>query len=136
MKFKLVNRKITFTKEGKMIFTADLYNEENPFENPPRLPKYSTINQDLIKKMVEQPGEYEYINNMYPYKKELKEYYLRVDENGKPVLRDGHAVTISAIQIWQKKVADMDTGELVWAEDPESVIARILFRHYIPVELK
>lgn len=135
MRLKLINKKITFTKNNMMIFTADMFNEDDPFGNPPRLPKYSTINQEFIKAMLERPQDFEYVNCMFPYTAKLPSLYLRVDKYGKPKLKGGKAVIINSMTVWAAKAEDADTGQLIWVEDPNTIVQRILFRHYIPVQL-
>lgn len=135
MKFKLINRKITFTDEGQMIFSAELFVDNDPFANPARLPKYVETNQAVIREIVDNPSDYEYVDNMFPYEKQLDGVYLKIDKYGMPVMEDGHAIMRHTLLIWQKKVVDPETGKLVWAKDPESIITRILNHYYIPLEV-
>lgn len=131
MRVKLKHRKITFAKNGTLIFTADMYDENNV-----KLSKFYAINPSWIKFAIEHPEESEYIDNMFPFEKPLRECYLRIDKNGKPVIKNGRAIVINSIKIWAKKTVDTDTGELLWVENPEITIHRILFHHYIPVNFE
>ena len=131
MKVKLKHRKITFAKNGTLIFTADMYDASNA-----KLAKFYTDNPNWIKFIVEHPDQSEYIDNMFPFEKELDGYYLRVDKNGKPVLKNGKATIIHKMKIWAKQTKDMDTGELMWVENPEVMIHRILFHCYMPVSVE
>ena len=136
MRFKLINRKIEITKNGTLVFTADMFNDANVFENPSRLPKFSAINQELIRAIVNNPKEFEYVDNMFPCTLELDGWYLKIDKHGKPCLKDGKAVAIHNITIWAKKIKDADTGELLWVDDPMVTIHRIIDRYYIPMQIR
>ena len=136
MRLKLINRKIEITKNGTLVFTADMFNDVNVFENPSRLPKFSVINQALIQAIVNNPKEFEYVDNMFPFTWEADTFYLKIDKDGKPCVRNGKAVLVKSLTIWQKKVKDPDTGELLWVEDPMVTIHRIIDHYYIPTQIR
>lgn len=143
--------------------TAELFNNNDPFGNPNRLPRFYIMEPGLIElykpymePLAGQPGQMKVnevsimkaiadgtcpnimdISNVFMVEWPLGEKYVRLDRTTRqPVLnKDGIMTPTETLVLYLKKVLDPDTNEWSWVESPSSVAQRVLSRSYKPLAL-